>query len=94
MTLGEALGDCGRYWGSLGPSWEQLWSPRVAKCQVWNGVDNAKREKIKVVEETHDKSSNRQAFERNDGQRSIPDERWDLRFVHLPLVIQYLKCSI
>jgi hypothetical protein len=27
----------------------------VAKCQVWNGVGNAKREKMKAVEETHDK---------------------------------------
>ena len=60
---------------------------------MWNGVDNAKREKIKVVEETHDISDNRQAFERNDGQRSIPDERWDLRFGHFPLVIRYCKCN-
>jgi len=94
MALGESLKDLGSYWGSLGPSWEQLWSPWVARCQVWSGVGNAKHEKMKAMEETHDKSENRLAFERNDGQRSIPDERWDLRFGHLPLVIQYWECGI
>ena len=88
-----AKSGLGSYWGSLGASWEQLWSTWVARCQVWNGVGNAKHEKMKAMEETHDKSENRLAFERNDGQRLIPDKRRDLCFGHLPFVIRYRKCN-
>ena len=75
---------------------EPFWRPLWAAVEGMNAQNKQrkKNKKMKAVEETHNKSENPLAFERNDGQRSIPDERWDLRFVHLPLVIQYLKCSI
>ena len=68
MALGESLEDLGSYWGSLGPSWEQLWSSWVAKCQVWNGVGNAKHEKMKAAEERHDKTEKLLWFDKKPAQ--------------------------
>jgi hypothetical protein len=60
---------------------------------VWNGVCNAKARKMKAVEETHEESEDRLAFEQNHGQRSISDERLDLLFGRFLYLIQYRRCK-
>ena len=82
--------------GALGCSWEILGSSLgVARGALgWpNARCGAKARKMKAVEETHEESEDRLAFEQNHGQRSISDERLDLLFGRFLSLIQYRKCK-
>ena len=60
---------------------------------MWNGVCNSKAREMKAVEEAHEESEDRLAFEQNHGQRSISDERLDLLFGRFLYLIQYRRCK-